>query len=66
MGQQYRFNLKLRRRGQPALDSNRVEFKSEDYDDDMQFCMAIASEAYEILQDDRDYLANQEGDDSDE
>jgi hypothetical protein len=60
MDQEYRFNIKLRRRGQPALDSHRVEFKSEDYDSDEDYCLAIASELLEMLTEDREYLGDLE------
>lgn len=56
MNQLYRCNFRLRRRGQAALDSNRVELKSEDYDSDEEFCLAVASELLELLQTDREYL----------
>jgi hypothetical protein len=59
--QLYRLNAKLRRRGQAALESNRIEFSSEDYDDDEQFCQAIASELLELIKADREYLNDQEG-----
>ena len=62
MEQQYRCNFKLRRRGQAALDQNRSELKSEDYDDDEEFCRAVAQELYEILKADREFLDQQEGD----
>lgn len=60
--QQYRINAKIRRRGEAALNSNRVEFKSEDYDDDEEFCLAIAAELLEMLRADREYLSSLEGD----
>lgn len=60
---QYRINAKLRRRGQPALDKNRVELKSENYDDDLEFCQAVAMELYETITADRDYLDSLEGED---
>ena len=56
MDQTYRVNFKLRRRGQPALDQNRCELKSEDFDNDEDFCAAVASELMEILTSDREYL----------
>jgi len=62
MKQQYRINAKLRRRGQAALDTNRIELKSEDYEDDEEFCQALASEMLENLIADREYLETQEGD----
>lgn len=61
--QLYRCNFKLRRKGQAALDQNRCELKTEDYDDDEQFCQAVASELLEIIKADREYL---EGTDYDE
>lgn len=61
MAQIYRINAKIRRHHEAALDSNRVEFKSEDYDDDESLCMAIASELLEMLQADREYLESLEG-----
>lgn len=61
MEQQYRVNMKLRRRGDAALDSHRVEFKSEDYDSDEDFCMAVASELLEMITEDRDFLSESEG-----
>lgn len=64
--QQYRFNFKLRRRGQAALDHNRCELRSEDYDDDRAYCKALADEAYEMLQADREYLAQKSEGMSDE
>lgn len=57
---EYRFNFKLRRRGSPALDQNRMELKSEDYDDDEQYCQALASEALEMIKADREYLEGQD------
>ena len=59
--QEYRINAKIRRRGETALNSNRVEFKSEDYDDDEEFCLAIATELLEMLRADREYLSSLEG-----
>ena len=59
---EYRINAKLRRRGQAALDRNRAELKSEDYDDDLEFCAAVAADLYEMIKADRDYLEEQEGD----
>lgn len=56
MRQEYRFNFKLRRRGQAALDHNHCELNSEDYDSDEDYCMALASEALEMLRADREYL----------
>jgi hypothetical protein len=61
MTQKYRVNFKLRRRTQAALDHNHAELKSEDYDDDEQFCQAVASELLDMLTADREYLAEQEG-----
>jgi hypothetical protein len=61
MEQQYRFNFKLRRRAQPALDQNKIELKSEDFDSDEEFCLALASEAMEMITADRDYLEGLEG-----
>jgi hypothetical protein len=61
MEQQYRFNFKLRRRGDAALDNHFLELKSEDYDNDEEFCTALASEAMDMLTQDRDYLEQQEG-----
>jgi len=60
MGQEYRVNFKLRRKGQAALDAHRCELKSEDFDSDEEYCMAIASELLEMLQADRDYLSEGE------
>lgn len=57
---EYRVNAKLRRRGQAALDTNRVEFKSEDYDSEEEFCLAIASELMEMLRADKEYLSSLE------
>lgn len=57
----YRANVKLRRRGQAALDNHVIEFKTEEFKDDEEFCMAIASELMNMLQDDREYLEDQEG-----
>jgi hypothetical protein len=62
--QTYRINAKLRRRGEAALDQNRTELKSEDFDNDHEFCQAVASDLYEILQADRDYLNSLEGDEN--
>lgn len=59
--QQYRVNFKLRRQGQPALDFNKAELKSEAFDSDEDFCLAIASELLELLQTDREYLNSLEG-----
>lgn len=58
--QLYRVNVKLRRRGDAALESNRVEFSSEQYDDDEQLCQAVASELLEIIKSDREYLNDQD------
>jgi hypothetical protein len=55
--------MKLRRRGHAALDSAHVEFKSEDYDDDQELCMAVANELLEMLEMDREYLSQMEGED---
>lgn len=64
MGKQlYRFNFKLRRRGKPALDHNRCELKSEDYDSEEEFALALASEAMEMLKADREFLEESEGND---
>lgn len=52
----YRINVKLRRQGQAAFPNNYAEMKSEDYDDDEDFCMAVASEMLEQLKADREYL----------
>jgi hypothetical protein len=60
---EYRFNFKLRRRGQPALDQNRIELKSENYDSDEEYCLALAAEALELIQQDREYLEESEGND---
>lgn len=60
--QTYRINAKLRRRGQAALDHNRAEFTSEEYDDDEQLCQAVASELLEMIKADREYLNDLEGD----
>jgi hypothetical protein len=57
MNQEYRLNIKLRRRGQPALDTNRVEFQSEEYDDDIEMANALAAEFLMMIQADRAYLA---------
>ena len=57
MNQEYRVNLKLRRRGQAALETHHVEFQSEEYDDDEQMSQAIASEVLEMIKADRDYLS---------
>jgi len=65
MSQQYRVNFKLRRRGQAALDQNRAELKSEDYDDDEEFSLAVAAELLEMLRADREYLENMEGENDD-
>lgn len=59
--QKYRCNFKLRRKGQAALDQHHCELKSEDFDSDEEFCLAVASELLETLKEDRDYLAEQEG-----
>lgn len=61
MNQNYRVNAKLRRRGEAALESNRAEFKSEDYDSDEDFCLAVASELMNMVIADRDYLNSLEG-----
>ena len=61
--QTYRCNFKLRRRGQAALDQNHCELKTEDFDSDADFCMAVASELMELLTADRDYLESLEGSD---
>ena len=58
--QEYRINVSLRRRGQAALDSHFVEFKSEDFDDDESYCAAIASEVMDMLSADRWYLEGQD------
>lgn len=63
---EYRINFKLRRRGNPAIDHHRSEIKSEDYDDDAEFCLAVASELLEMLKEDRDYLETQEEGNSNE
>ena len=52
----YRINAKLRRKGQAALETNRIEIKSEDYDSDEDFIFALASELKELIASDRDYL----------
>lgn len=54
--QEYRVNFKLRRRGQTALEGHVSELKSEDFDDDEEFCMAVATELLEMLKADREYL----------
>jgi hypothetical protein len=56
MEQTYRVNVKVRRRGEAALDDNRIEFKSEDFTDDEDLCWAVASELLELLKQDREYL----------
>lgn len=58
--QLYRLNLKLRRRGDAALENHHAEFKSEDYDDDESLCVAIASEVMEMITADREYLSESE------
>ena len=63
MNQSYRFNFKLRRKGQPALSQNRLELRSEDYDSDEEFCAALASEALEMIKQDREYLTEMGNDD---
>lgn len=65
MEQQYRINVKLRRRGEAALDQNRTELKSENYDSDEEFCLALASDMLEIIKADREYLESR-GDDENE
>lgn len=52
---EYRINAKVRRRGEAALEGNRTELKSEDFDDDEELCMAVASELLEIIKSDREY-----------
>jgi hypothetical protein len=54
----YRINAKLRRRGQAALETNRIEIKSEDYDTDEEYCLALASELLELITADREYLSS--------
>ena len=61
MEQQYRINVKLRRRGDAALDNNRAELKSESYDSDEDFCKALYDEVLEMLKADRDFLNESEG-----
>ncbi len=61
MKQQYRINAKLRRRGEAALEDNRIEFKSEEFNDDEEYCAAIANELYELIKADREYLDSMEG-----
>ena len=63
MSQNYRVNFKLRRQGQAALDHNRSELKSEDFDDDEQWCQAVASELLEMTKADREYLEGLEEED---
>lgn len=57
----YRFNFKLRRRGQAALDQNRAELASENYDSDEDFCQALYDEALGMLKADREFLNESEG-----
>lgn len=54
--QLYRANFWLRRRGEPALDHNHIELKTEDYSSDEEFCLALAAEALEMLREDREYI----------
>lgn len=61
--QEYRLNLMLRRRGDAALDQNHAEFRSEDYDNDEEFWLAVASHGLELMKEDREFLLDQGGDD---
>ena len=61
MNQEYRINFKLRRRGQPAFDANKCELKSEDFDNDEDYCLAVATVLKEMLSEDREYLESLEG-----
>lgn len=63
MRQLYRVNFKLRRKSEAALDHNRSELKSEDYDSDEEYCLAVASELLEMIKADREYIAERGGDD---
>lgn len=54
--QNYRIHAKIRRQGEDVLMDGRLEFRSEDYESDEEFCLAVATELLETLQLDRDYL----------
>lgn len=60
--QVYRVNFKLRRQTQAALDQHIAELKSEDFDNDEEYCMAVASELLSMIRDDRDFLFEQDSD----
>jgi hypothetical protein len=64
--QLYRLNMKLRRRGSAAMDQNRYELKSEDYDSDEEFCFAVASELMGLITSDRDAIDEQDADDEED
>lgn len=54
--QQYRINASLRRRNEPASPDNRIEICSEHYDNDEEFCLAIATELLDLIKSDREYM----------
>jgi hypothetical protein len=59
--QNYRVHAKIRRQGEAPLDDLKIEIKSERYETDEEFCLAVAEELLELISADRDYLSLQEG-----
>lgn len=54
MNYRYRVCRGLRKKGEPFDEYEGVELRSEDFDDDQEFCEAIAAHVYEILKDDKE------------
>lgn len=61
MAHQYRVNFKLRRRGQAALDQHHYELKSEDFVSKEEFCLQVAADLLENMNEDIEYLDSKEG-----
>jgi len=54
MKEQYAVSVKISRKGQRPFDQ--LTFRTDDYEDDEQFCQAVASQLMETIREDREYL----------
>ena len=54
MNYRYRICRGLRQQGKPFDEYEGLELRSEEFDDDEEFCQAVASHLYEVLQDDKE------------
>jgi len=57
--QEYRIHVRVRRRAEAPFES--IELQSEDYDNDEDYCLAIASKVMDALREDREFLEASEG-----